>query len=150
MPDTPLTLDEFETVLDELTGLAGASAVVGTKDEEAGRILRVLEYGSVAGEKPWPAPGPRTTLAVHPETGDEVVVSAQAPQGFVRVQVPAMASVLRAALARPGDWLKATAAQQQIEEAVTEAAETALAGLRATVPRDSGRLAASLEIGPLE
>jgi hypothetical protein len=150
MPDTPLTLDEFETVLDELTGLAGASAVVGTKDEEAGRILRVLEYGSVAGEKPWPAPGPRTTLAVHPETGDEVVVSTQAPQGFVRVQVPAMASALRAALAGPVDWLDAAAAQQHIAAAVRAAADTALAEIRVAVPRDSGRLAASLEIGPLE
>jgi len=150
MPETPLTLDEFESVLDELAGMEGASAAIGTSDEEAGRIARVLEYGSVFGEKPWPAPGPRTTLAVDPETGDEVVVSTQAPQGFIRVQAPVMVNLLRDALARPADWLDAAAAQQQIAEAVREAADAALAEIRAAVPRDSGRLADSLEAGALE
>ncbi|GEM_PF-2353793 len=150
MPEASLTLEELAAVFDGLAGLAGSSAAIGTRDEESGRLARVLEYGSIAGEKPWPRPGPRTTLAVHPETGKEVVVSAQAPQGFIRVNVPAALTGLRGALARPTDWLDASGAQQRVAEAVSDTAEQALATLRTAVPRDSGQLADSLAVGLTE
>lgn len=141
-----LTLDELAERLDALAQLAPKRAGIGVSDPEAARYARVLEFGSIAGQPPWPAPGPRTVRAIDPETGAQVVVSAQAPQGFIRVRVPEFLEALRARLAAPADWLDAAAAEDHLTRCVQDAAVETLETLRASVPRDSGQLAESLTL----
>lgn len=129
-----------------LAELNGRSAAIGTRDPEAGIILRVLEYGSLIGHRPWPQPGPRTTRAIDPETGNEVVVSAQAPQGFVRVQAADFARLLSEQLGRPTNWLRPEAVQARLDEAVSNAAEQTLERLATRLLNASGRLQSSLAI----
>lgn len=141
-----LTLDELADRLDALARLAPKRASIGVGDPDAARYARVLEFGSIAGQPPWPTPGPRTVLAVDPETGAQVVVSAQAPQGFVRVRAPEFLEALRARLTAPTDWFDAVAAEEHVTRSVQDAAAEVLTSLRAAVPRDSGRLAESLTL----
>lgn len=139
-----LTLEELLTRFDHAAAVEGAGAALGTNDPEAGAYARVLEYGSVAGRPPWPSPGPRTVLAVNPETGAQVVVSAQAPQGYIRVRAPHFVALLRAHLPGPMDWLDAAAIEAHVREAARAAAADALEAMRSGVPADSGRLRESL------
>jgi hypothetical protein len=141
-----MTLDELTDRFANLAETAAKSTAIGIADPEAARYARVLEYGSIAGQPPWPRPGARTVLAVDPETGAQVVVSAQAPQGFVRVRAPEFLAVLRDALAEPADWLDTAAIDQHLTRSVSEAANEALDILRRDAPRDSGRLADSLAL----
>jgi hypothetical protein len=144
MPARKLTLKEFDQALEALAQLAPKRAAVGVADSEAARYARVLEYGSIVGQPPWPKPGPRTVLAIDPETGAQVVVSAQAPQGFIRVRVPEFLEALQSRLATPVDWLNSAAVENHLAATVGDAAADALEALRAAVPRDSGKLAESL------
>lgn len=146
MPAHRFTLGELHQRFESMASVAGARAAIGIRDPEVAAYARALEYGSLSGQRPWPAPGPRTTLAVDPETGARVVLSAQAPQGFVRVQAAAFADVISHALKAPTDWLNAGAAQSCIASAVQLAAQDALQGLREVVPKDSRRLAESLQV----
>lgn len=146
MPAHLLTLDELGGRLEDLAALAAKSAAVGVTDPEAALYARILEYGSIAGQPPWPHPGPRTVLAVDPETGAQVVVSAQAPQGFIRVRATQFADALRRELAQPADWLDAGAVESHLDQAVRLAAQAVLEELRSAAPRDSGQLAQSLGI----
>ena len=146
MPARELTLEELGQQLEALAQLAPKRAGVGVADPEAARYVRVLEYGSIAGQPPWPKPGPRTVLAIDPETGAQVVVSAQAPQGFIRVRMPEFLEALRSRLAAPVDWLDIAAVDDYLTTGVRDAAADALELLRAAVPRDSGRTAESLTL----
>lgn len=146
MPAMRITFDELNQRLDALAQLAPREIRIGAADPESARYARVLEFGSIAGQAPWPRPGARTTLAVDLQTGAQVVVSAQAPQGFIRVQAPVMRDALVAELARPADWLDAANVDTLLGDALRAAASHALERMRSSVPRDSGRLAASLAI----
>ena len=146
MPPRTATFEKLQQHLEEITRVQGRSAAIRVADAEAARYASVLEYGSIAGQPPWPHPGPRTVLAVDPETGAHRVVSAQAPQGFVRVRVPQFLEALHTALARPADWLSADAVEAHLETALRTTAGAALEELRNAVPRDSGRLAESLSV----
>lgn len=146
MPARELTLEELGQQLKALAQLASKRAGVGVADPQAARYVRVLEYGSIAGQPPWPKPGPRTVLAIDPETGAQVVVSAQAPQGFIRVRAPEFLEAIRSQLAAPTDWLDTAAVEDYLATSVQDAAADALEALRAAVPRDSGQLAESLTL----
>jgi hypothetical protein len=139
-----LTIEELLARFDGAASVEGAGAAIGTNDREAGVYARVLEYGSIAGQPPWPGPGARTALAVAPESGVQVVVSAQAPQGYIRMRVPHFVALLRAHLPGPIDWLDGSAIEEQVREAVRAAAADALEALRSGAPADSGRLRESL------
>lgn len=139
-----LTLEELLARFDGITAAEGAGAVLGTNDAQAGVYARVLEYGSITGRPPWPRPGPRTVLAVNPDSGAQVVVSAQAPQGYIRVRAPYFAGLLRAHLDGPIDWLEASAIEEHLREAVRAAAAEALEALRSGAPAHAGRLRESL------
>jgi hypothetical protein len=139
-----ITLSELLGRFERLRETEGASAYIGMRDPEAGVVARVLEFGSVAGQKPWPRPAARTVTAVNPDTGATVVVSAQAPQGYIRVRAPQMAALLREHLPAPLDWLDAAAVEEQIRSAVRLTALAALEELRGAVPADSGDLRDSL------
>jgi hypothetical protein len=147
MPAQSLTLDEFSERLRELAALKPRGMAISVNDAAAAAYARVLEYGSIAGQKPWPHPGKHTVTAVDPSSGAEVVVSAQAPQGFIRVQAPQFLSQLRNEITAPVNWLDADALGQRLDQAVKSAATAALEQIRSAAPRDSGRLARSLEIG---
>lgn len=140
------TLGELHQRFEAMASVAGARAAIGIRDPEVAAYARALEYGSLAGQWPWPSPGPRTTLAIDPETGAHVVVSAQAPQGFVRVQAPAFADVVAHELTVPADWLDAGAAQPHIANALHRAAQDVLQRLQEAAPRSSGRLAENLQV----
>ncbi|MGH9817984.1 MAG: hypothetical protein ACRD6I_18110 [Candidatus Acidiferrales bacterium] len=146
MPKRAITFDELAARFAALASVPGAKAALGVEDQEVAAYARVLEYGSVAGQPPWPRPGTRTTLAVDPESGARVVVSLQAPQGFIRAQAPAFPAVIASALAAPADWLDADAVQSHLERALRDATQAALERIRAAAPRDSGRLAESLQV----
>lgn len=141
-----MTFDELADRFAALAEIASRSAGIGVADPNVARYARVLEFGSIAGQPPWPAPGARTVLAIDPGTGAQVVVSAQAPQGFIRVRVPEFVEALRTRLAAPADWLDAVAAEDHLTRSLQDAAAQALESLRASVPRDSGRLAESLTL----
>jgi hypothetical protein len=145
MPE-PISLDELSDRFDAMSSLAGRSAYIGVTDHEVAAYARALEYGSVAGQHPWPYAGERTVAAVDPESGAQVVVSAQAPQGFIRVRAPEFLEQLREAIAGPADWLDAEELDRHFAAAVQAAAAQALETMRAVAPRDSGRLAQSLTI----
>lgn len=146
MPNRTINLVDLADAFAAIEDVAPATAGIGVADPQVARYARALEYGSVAGEQPWPHPGPGTTRAVNPETGEEVVVSLQAPNGFVRTQAAAIAAALVAHLAETANWLEPRAAQQHIEESVNEAARRGLELVRTSAPRDSGKLIESLQI----
>ena len=146
MPARGLTLEELGQRLESLAQLAPKRAGVGVADPEAARYVRVLEFGSIAGQPPWPKPGPRTGMAIDPETGAQMVVSAQAPQGFIRVRIPEFLEALRSQLAAPVDWFDVAPVEDHLARSVRDAATDALESLRAAVPRDSARLAESLTL----
>ncbi len=142
----PITLDKLTNVFDEMTLVADRSAAIGVTDAQAAAYARVLEYGSVAGQRPWPHPGEHTVAAVDPETGAQVVVSARAPQGFIRVRTSEFLEQLREAVAGPANWLDARELDRHFTSAVQTATSQALENLRNAAPRASGRLAQSLTI----
>lgn len=146
MAERSLTLDDLQERLEEIAGIAKARAAIGVTDPEAAAYVRALEYGSITGQPPWPHPGPRTLLAVDPESGAQVVVSAQAPQGFIRVRAPGFLDRLLAELSQPADWLDAETVQAHVQQAVQRAALMALEELRTAAPHDSGRLSESLAL----
>ncbi len=146
MPAKTLTLEELQQRLASLADVAGAQTAIGVRDSEVAAYARVLEFGSIAGQPPWPAPGPRATLAVDPETGAQVVVSTQAPQGFIRVQAPQFAVVIANELGVGVNWLDSAAVQSHIAEAAKRSAQDVLQRLRTAAPRASGRLAESLDV----
>jgi hypothetical protein len=141
-----ISLEELSDRFDAMTSLASRSAAIGVTDTDAAAYARVLEYGSVAGQRPWPRPRERTIAAVDPETGTHVVVSAQAPQGFIRVHAPEFLEKLREALSGVANWLDADELDRHFSAAVQASAEQTLDSLRGAVPRDSGRLEQSLII----
>ncbi|MCL6480312.1 MAG: hypothetical protein K6U02_01160 [Firmicutes bacterium] len=146
MPAEIFSPDDLAERFARLATLTGRSIALGTRDAEAGILLRVLEYGSLVGHRPWPQPGRRTTRAIDPETGREVVVSAQAPQGFVRVQAADFARLLVEQLGRPTNWFHPEAVQALLDTAVHTAATEALERLAARLPEATGRLQNSLAI----
>lgn len=146
MPASRLTLAEFAARLENLARLPGASVRIGTRDARAAQLLRLFEYGSAAGELPWPRPGPRTTEAVDPETGVRVIVALSAPQGFIRVRAPQFLDALRRSLGSPLTSLEAEAVAGRLAEAVDSAAAEVLAALRGALPDELDPLAASLEV----
>jgi hypothetical protein len=146
MPVPTLSLDELGARFDRIASLADRSAAIGVADTQIAAYARVLEYGSIAGQRPWPHPGERTVAAVDPESGAQVVVSALAPQGFIRVRAPEFLNQLREAIAGQSDWLDAKKLDRNFSSAVQSAAAHALEEMRAAVPRESGRLAQSLTI----
>lgn len=146
MPAHRFTLGELYQRFEAMASVAGARAAIGIRDPEVAAYARALEYGSLAGQRPWPSPGRRTTLAVDPETGARVVISAQAPQGFVRLQAPAFADVVAHELKMSADWLSAGAAQSRIADTLQRAAQDVLQRLQEAAPRSSGRLAESLQV----
>jgi hypothetical protein len=146
MPAPKLSLDQLGARFDKIASLVDRTAAIGTADAQAASYARVLEYGSIAGQRPWPHPGERTVAAVDPETGVQVVVSARAPQGFIRVRAPEFLNQLREAIAGPADWLDAEKLDRNFSSAVQSAAAHALEEMRSAVPRESGQLAQSLTI----
>ena len=146
MPTPRLSLDELGARFEKIASVAGRSAGIGVADSQAAAYARVLEYGSIAGQRPWPHPGERTVAAVDPETGAQVVVSAQAPQGFIRVRAPEFLNQLREAIAGPADWLDAKKLEQHFASSLQSATAHALEEMRTAVPRESGKLAQSLTI----
>jgi hypothetical protein len=146
MPARIMTLEELGDRFDALASLADRSAGIGVSDAQAASYVRALEFGSVAGERPWPQPGEHTVAAVDPETGAQVVVSTQAPQGFIRVHAPEFMNQLRSAIAAPTDWLDADSLNGHFAAAVQSITARALEEMRAAVPRDSGRVAQSLTV----
>ena len=141
-----LSLDELGARFEKIASVASRSAGIGVTDAQAGAYARVLEYGSVAGQRPWPHPGEHTVTAIDPDSGAQVVVSAQAPQGFIRVRAPEFLNQLREQIAGQADWLDGKKLDQNFGAAVQSAAAHALEVMRAAVPRESGRLAQSLTI----
>lgn len=146
MPVPTLSLDELGARFDEIASLVNRTAAIGVTDTQAAAYARVLEYGSITGQRPWPHAGERTVAAVDPDTGAQVVVSAQAPQGFIRVRAPEFLNRLREMVAGPANWLDAQKLDQHFATALHSASKQALEEMRSTVPRESGQLARSLTI----
>lgn len=146
MPARILSPEDLGDRFDRLASVSDRSAGIGVVDPRAAALARVFEFGSIAGQRPWPQPGERTVAAVNPETGAQVVVSAQAPNGFIRVQAPEFLHQLREQISGQADWLNAGELDRNFSLAVQSVAEQTLEKLRAALPRDSGRLAQSLTI----
>ena len=141
-----LTLSELPALLDAMGQVTGRSASIGVTDPAVGRYARVLEYGSIAGQKPWPQPGAKTVLARNPDTGAAVVVTAQAPQGYIRVNAPTFLLELNNRIAGSADWLDPEETADHLERATAAAAAAALNRLRQLIPQESGRLRESLRV----
>lgn len=146
MPARTLSIDELGRRFEKMDSVSDRAAAIGVTDAETSAYARVLEYGSIAGQRPWSHPGERTVAAVDPETGAQIVVSAQAPQGFIRLRAPDFLDNLREAIAGPVNWLDADQLNNHFDSAVQSATAQALEAVRDAVPRDSGRLARSLTI----
>jgi hypothetical protein len=140
------SLDELGARFDEIASLVDRTVAIGVADAQAAAYAHVLEYGSIAGQRPWPHAAKNSVPAIDPETGAQVVVSAKAPQGFIRVRAPEFLNQLREAIAGQPDWLDAKKLDRNFSSAVQSAAAHALEEMRAAVPRESGRLAQSLTI----
>ncbi len=146
MPARTLSIDELGRRFEQMDSISDRTAAIGVTDAATAAYARVLEYGSIAGQRPWPHPGEHTVAAVDPETGAQVVVSSRAPQGFIRVHAPEFMNQLRNAIAAPADWLDAESLNGHFAAAVQSITARALEEMRAAVPRDSGRLSQSLSI----
>ncbi len=141
-----MDLTELHARLSAVAEAGSRSAGLVMKDAEAAKILRVLEYGSVAGQRPWPHPGEKTTLATDPETGAQVVVSAAAPQGFIRVRVGQIAQEMREAVARQSGWLDAAQTEAHLARAVALSARGARTLICEGVATLSPELAEKIEV----
>jgi len=146
MPSRTISLDELSDRFEQLSSVRDRSAGIGVADASVAAYARVLEYGSIAGQRPWPHPGEATVAAIDPDTGAQVVVSAKAPNGFIRVQAPEFLNQLREAISGQANWLNVGELDRNFGLAVHSVAEQALEKMRAALPRDSGRLAQSLTI----
>lgn len=146
MAGRTLTLSELPALLDAMGQVTGRYVSIGVTDPAVARYARVLEYGSIAGQKPWPQPGEKTVLAQNPDTGAAVVVTAQAPQGYIRVNAPAFLRELNNRIADPADWLDPEETADHLERATAAAAAAALNRLRQLIPQESGRLRESLRV----
>ena len=146
MPSPALTLSDLTKRFEELAGALPSATSIGVTDSEVSRYARAIEFGSLFGERPWPHPGPRTTLAVDPGSGAQVVVSAEAPHGFIRVQASSLVEVLRDGMSGPANWLNADDVNARISAAVRQAGEAALEHLRAALPDRFARLKQSLAV----
>ncbi len=146
MPARTISLEKLGDRFDQLSSVGDRSASIGIADAQAAAYARALEYGSITGQRPWPHPGEHTVAAVDPETGAQVVVSAKAPQGFIRVRAPEFLQQLRESIAGQADWLDAQKLDKHFASALQSTAALALEEVRATVPRESGKLAQSLTI----
>ena len=138
-----LSIEELTKTFERMEAVGSGSVSIVTTDAKAGQIIRALEYGSVAGRPPWPSPGPKTTLAVDPETGQRVVVSVQAPQGLIRIGAQRFLEGLRDSLAASVDWLNAESIGVHLEEKLRNTADEAIEQLHAAMPV---RLAQSLKV----
>ena len=145
MANRSLTVEELDNLFAEMERIEGAGSEIGIAPELAQRLY-ALEFGSVAGQRPWPRAGERTLRAIDPESGAQVIVSAQAPQGFIRIHAQDFAADVANELSRPTDWLDAGQTEEHLARAARAATEHALETIRDSVPRDSGELAASLHI----
>ncbi|MBI1750465.1 MAG: hypothetical protein HY234_03695 [Acidobacteria bacterium] len=141
-----ISLSELSARFEELASLETRTAAIGVDNPGAAAYARVIEYGSVAGQRPWPHSGGRTVSAVDSESGAQVIVSAHAPQGFIRVHAPEFLAQLRDAVARPANWLNAEDLDRHFAAALQSAAAHSLEEMRAAVPHHSGQLAQSLTI----
>jgi hypothetical protein len=141
-----ISLNELSDRFERLSSVGDRSAGIGVVDASVAAYARALEYGSITGQRPWPHTGERTVTAVDPDTGAQVVVSAQAPQGFIRVRAPEFLNQLREQISGQADWLDAKKLDQNFGSAVQSTAARALEEMRAAVPRDSGQLARNLTI----
>jgi len=141
-----LTLSELPALLDAMGQVTARYVSIGVTDPAVARYARVLEYGSIAGQKPWPQPGEKTVLAQNPDTGAAVVVTAQAPQGYIRVNAPAFLRELNNRIADPADWLDPGETADHLERATAAATAAALNRLRQLIPQESGRLRESLRV----
>lgn len=146
MPRAAFTLDSLAQRFASMQSLRPASIGIGAADAQAAAIARALEFGSVPGRQPWPHPGPRTVLAVDPETGASLVASAQAPAGFIRVQARGAIEHLVRELTEQIEWLDGDEIESHLSASVARTAQSTLARIRAAVPRDSGQLAAALQL----
>lgn len=141
-----ISLDELGDRFEAIASVTNRTASIGVTNAKAAAYARVLEYGSIAGQRPWPNPGERTVAVVNPETGARVVVSARAPQGFIRVRAPEFLNQLREAIAGPANWMDAQELDQHFATALQSASAHTLEKMRAAVPRESGQFAQSLII----
>ena len=146
MPSRTISLNELSDRFEQLSSVGDHSAGIGVADASVAAYARVLEYGSIAGQRPWPHPGEGTVAAIDPDTGAQVVVSAKAPNGFIRVQAPEFLNQLRETVAGRADWLNPRELDRNFGLSVQSVAELALEKMRAALPRDSGRLAQGLTI----
>ena len=141
-----MTLDEFQARLERLSELKASQITIGTTDSEAGKIIRALEFGSVAGQKPWPHPGPRTSLAVNPETGAQIVVSQQMPRGLIRVRKDNFLAQLMKFLTAGDSWLDGAETQTLLEQSVRDTGGIALAEVRNALSRTSPKVRDALAL----
>ncbi len=146
MPQQQLSLEEFAAQLHRLASLRPKRVGIGVTDPEVAAYARIFEYGSIAGHRPWPHPGEQTVTAVDPETGAQVVVSAQAPHGFIRVHVPAFRDRLQQEIKGSADWLDPDGLETHFTAALEAAATKTLEEIRAELPQRWNRLRQSLEI----
>ena len=141
-----LTLSELPALLDAMGQVTVQAVSIGVADPAVARYARVIEYGSIAGQKPWPQPGAKTVLAQDPETGAAIVVSAQAPHGYIRVSASAFLRELNNRIAGPADWLDPEETTSHLAGATAAAAKAVLDRLRQLIPQGSGRLRDSLQV----
>jgi hypothetical protein len=139
-----LSIEELNKTFERIEAVESARVSIVASDAKAGQIIRALEYGSIAGHPPWPSPGPKTTLAVDPESGLRVVVSLQAPQGLIRIRAQRLLEFLRDSLPRSVNWLDAEAVATHLQRKLRNSASKAVEELRAALPT---RLAQSLKDG---
>ncbi len=141
-----LSLGELPGLLGNMEKVARKTVSIGIANPEMAAVARLLEYGSIAGQKPWPRSGEKTVLVQGPTTGAAVVVSAQAPRGFIRITAPEILRELATGIGHVSDWLDPEEINRRSQAAVAEAAKSGLDRLRQLVPHDSGQLRNSLEV----
>ena len=141
-----LSLTELPRLLGNMERVTEKTVYIGTPNPELARVSRLLEYGSIVGQKPWPRPGQKTVLAQDPTTGATVVVSAQAPRGFIRVTAPGILRELSGRIGGVSDWLDPAKINRHAEATVTEAAKSGLDRVRQLIPQESGQLRDSLQV----
>ncbi len=141
-----MTLEELQGRFDRMANLKRAAVSIEATNADTGKVIRVLEFGSVSGQSPWPHPGPKTVLAVNPDTGAQIVVSAKMPTGFVRMQAKSFVSQLKNTLAGGNDWLDATTTNEHLDRALEAAGNSTLAALRHLLSQTSSRIRDALRV----
>lgn len=138
------SVEALKELLDGVKEASNAGPVRGgvLSQGDAAAYALVWEWGNIRQVKQ----GPKTVRSTNPD-GEEVWLSIQAPQGYIRINEPEFIQILQNQLGDMDleDWTDAEDIIGAMKQASVKAAEQIAEIIRETAPIDSGALRDSIQ-----